>query len=127
MTDPSRRALTSAPIAAIVWFAIPCLAAAQMDQQLEKIASDWNARLARIKRIRYTVSGEVLIPREYQRRDGQAGGDERRRNNSGSSDQCVFSLMETEDFEFEELTISEAVGLSFHGLDFVVGAFQRAG
>jgi hypothetical protein len=27
------------------------------------------------------------------------------------------------DFEFEELLISAAVGLPFHGFDFVVGAF----
>ena len=35
--------------------------------------------------------------------------------------------METEDFEFEELVIAEAIGLAFHGLDLVVGALQGAG
>jgi len=32
-----------------------------------------------------------------------------------------------EDFQFEEVVISKAVGLSFHGLDFVVRPFQRSG
>ena len=35
--------------------------------------------------------------------------------------------MDGEDFEFEELLISEAVGASFEGFDFVVGPLQRAG
>jgi hypothetical protein len=35
--------------------------------------------------------------------------------------------MDTEDFQLEELVIAESVGLAFHGLDLVVGAFQRAG
>ena len=35
--------------------------------------------------------------------------------------------MEAEDFEFEELGITEAVGLALHGFDLVVGALQRAG
>ena len=35
--------------------------------------------------------------------------------------------MDAEDFEFEELGISESVGLSFHRFDFVVGAFQGSG
>jgi len=33
--------------------------------------------------------------------------------------------MERECFEFEEFQILEAVGLVFHGSDFVVGVFQR--
>ena len=35
--------------------------------------------------------------------------------------------MDAADFEFEELGVSESVGLSFHGFDFVVGAFQGGG
>ena len=35
--------------------------------------------------------------------------------------------MQAKDFEFEELAIAEAIGLAFHGLDFVVDAFQGAG
>ena len=35
--------------------------------------------------------------------------------------------MYSEDFEHEEFGVSESVGLAFHGFDFVVGAFQRAG
>jgi hypothetical protein len=35
--------------------------------------------------------------------------------------------MQRHDFEFEEFVVSEAVGLSFHGIDFVAGAFQRSG
>src|SRR5438874_13813142 len=35
--------------------------------------------------------------------------------------------MESKNLEFEELAIAEAVGLTLHGLDFVVDAFQRAG
>jgi hypothetical protein len=31
------------------------------------------------------------------------------------------------DFEFEEFQISEAIGLTFHGFDFVVGAFKGSG
>ena len=34
--------------------------------------------------------------------------------------------MNRQDFEFEELLVSEAVSLSFHCFDFVVGALQRA-
>jgi len=30
------------------------------------------------------------------------------------------------DFEFEEFEISEAVGLPFHGFDFVIGSFKRS-
>ena len=33
--------------------------------------------------------------------------------------------MNGHDFEFEKVLISEAVSLSFHGFDFVVGAFKR--
>ena len=33
--------------------------------------------------------------------------------------------MDAEYFEFEELGVSEPVGLAFHGFDFVVRAFQR--
>jgi len=33
--------------------------------------------------------------------------------------------MDSKDFEFKEFRISEAVGLAFHGFDFVVGSFQR--
>ena len=32
--------------------------------------------------------------------------------------------MQGEDLEFEEFQTAEAIGLSFHGLDFVVGVFQ---
>ena len=46
---------------------------------------------------------------------------------SGSSDQCVLCFVNAQDFEFVELAIPEAVGLSFHGLDLGVGSFQRAG
>ena len=35
--------------------------------------------------------------------------------------------MESQDFAFEEFLVTEAVGLMFHGFDFVVGAFQGAG
>ncbi len=35
--------------------------------------------------------------------------------------------MDSEDFESEELVIAEAIGLAFHGLDLVVGPFQRSG
>jgi len=31
------------------------------------------------------------------------------------------------DFEFEEFEISEAIGLPFHGFDFVVSSFERSG
>lgn len=34
------------------------------DQQLEKIAADWANRQKRVQRIRYRVSGEVLLPRK---------------------------------------------------------------
>jgi hypothetical protein len=34
--------------------------------------------------------------------------------------------MDGEDSEFEELHVPEAVGLAFHELDLVVGAFKRA-
>ena len=44
---------------------------------------------------------------------------------SGSSDQCVFCFMEAQDLEFEELVIAEAIGLTLHELDLVVGSFQR--
>ena len=33
--------------------------------------------------------------------------------------------MECIDFQDEELVVTKAVGLAFHGLDLVVGAFQR--
>jgi hypothetical protein len=36
-------------------------------------------------------------------------------------------MMDCEDFEFEELKITEAIGLAFHGLDFVVDPFQVTG
>jgi hypothetical protein len=32
----------------------------------------------------------------------------------------------SKDLETEELLISESVGLTFHGLDFVIGPFQGA-
>jgi hypothetical protein len=32
-----------------------------------------------------------------------------------------------QDFQLEELVISEPIGLPFHGLDFVVGSFQGTG
>jgi len=32
--------------------------------------------------------------------------------------------MDGHDFEFEEFHISESIGHTFHGFDFVVGAFQ---
>jgi hypothetical protein len=35
--------------------------------------------------------------------------------------------MNPHDFQFEEFIVSEAVSLSFHGFDFIVGAIQRAG
>ena len=35
--------------------------------------------------------------------------------------------MESQDFEFEKFLVTEAVSLTFHGFDFVVGAFQGAG
>lgn len=35
--------------------------------------------------------------------------------------------MDGQDLEFEEFSIAEAVGLAFHGLDFIVDAFERAG
>ena len=35
--------------------------------------------------------------------------------------------MNPEDFKFQKLWISESVGLTFHGFDFVVGAFKGAG
>jgi hypothetical protein len=35
--------------------------------------------------------------------------------------------MDSEDFESEELLISESVGLTFHGLDLVVRAFEGQG
>jgi hypothetical protein len=35
--------------------------------------------------------------------------------------------MDSEDFEFEEFVIAKAAGLAFHGFDFVVGPFHRAG
>jgi hypothetical protein len=35
--------------------------------------------------------------------------------------------MNSQDFEYEELLVAEAVSLSFHGADFVVGTLQRAG
>ena len=31
------------------------------------------------------------------------------------------------DFEFEEVFVTEAVGLSFHSFDFVVGSFEGTG
>src|SRR5262245_6112495 len=34
--------------------------------------------------------------------------------------------MDSEYFQFEELVVPEAIGLPFHGLDFGVGALQRA-
>jgi hypothetical protein len=34
--------------------------------------------------------------------------------------------MNSHDFEFEELKISEPIGLSFHGLDLVGSAFSSA-
>ena len=34
--------------------------------------------------------------------------------------------MEAEDFEAEELLISVSVGLTFHGLDFVIGSLERS-
>ena len=33
--------------------------------------------------------------------------------------------MDAEDFESQELWISESISLAFHGFDFVVGSFQR--
>src|ERR1017187_5827672 len=45
----------------------------------------------------------------------------------GSSNESIFCLVESKDLEFEELAITEAIGLTLHGLDFVVDAFQRAG
>jgi hypothetical protein len=35
--------------------------------------------------------------------------------------------MEGEDFEDEELLVSNSIGLTFHGFDFVVGAFEWVG
>ncbi len=35
--------------------------------------------------------------------------------------------MERVDFQLEELSVSEPVGLSLHGLDLVIHTFQRAG
>ena len=35
--------------------------------------------------------------------------------------------MDAEDFQAEELLISESISLAFHGFDFVVGSFQRPG
>ena len=35
--------------------------------------------------------------------------------------------MDGVDFEFEELDVAEAVGLAFHGFDFVVGALEGGG
>ena len=46
---------------------------------------------------------------------------------TGSSDKCVLGFMNCLDFELEEFKVSEAVGLSFHGFDFVIGAFKRPG
>ncbi len=34
--------------------------------------------------------------------------------------------MDGEDFEFEEFVVAVAVGLAFHGFDFVVCPFQRS-
>jgi hypothetical protein len=34
--------------------------------------------------------------------------------------------VKSQDFEFEKFLISEAIGLTLHGLDFVVGPFQGA-
>ena len=46
---------------------------------------------------------------------------------SGSSDQCVFCLVEAEDLELEEREVAAAVRLALHGFDLVVGPLQRAG
>ena len=35
--------------------------------------------------------------------------------------------MDGVDFEFEEVFVSEAIGLSLHGFDFVVGSFEGSG
>ena len=35
--------------------------------------------------------------------------------------------MKCQDFEFEEFLVPEAVGLAFHGFDFIIGPFQGAG
>lgn len=35
--------------------------------------------------------------------------------------------MESQDFEFEEFQVAEAIGLALHGLDLVVGALQGSG
>ena len=35
--------------------------------------------------------------------------------------------MESQDFEFEKFLVMEAVSLTFHGLDFVIGALQWTG
>src|SRR5665213_3165907 len=48
-------------------------------------------------------------------------------NISGSSDYCVGSFVQSEDFELEEVGVSEAVCLSLHGFDLVICAFQWPG
>ena len=35
--------------------------------------------------------------------------------------------MKSQDFEFEELMIAEAISLPLHSFNFVIGAFQRSG
>ena len=46
--------------------------------------------------------------------------------NNGSSGKRVPGVVEVVRAEFEVLHVTEAIGLSLHGLDFVVQAFQRA-
>ena len=43
----------------------------------------------------------------------------------GSSGKRVPGVVEVVEPEFEILHVAEAIGLAFHGLDFVIEAFQR--
>ena len=44
----------------------------------------------------------------------------------GSSGKCVLFVMKGHEFQFEELHVSVAIGLAFHGLSFVVESLQRS-
>ena len=41
----------------------------------------------------------------------------------GSSDKCVPGCMKSQDFKFEKLKVSIAIGLTFKGFDFIIQTF----
>ena len=44
-------------------------------------------------------------------------------NKKGSSDKCVPGCMNSQDFKFEKLKVSIAIGLTFKGFDFIIQTF----